>query len=162
MGVSGGREGGAAAPAAKEEAKEQASAEGSGPPAAAGVEARGRVGHREADAVTGSGSKDCAVTLVERKTGLVLVGKLRARTAEPLSRRVARLIRGVGRVERVTGDNGAESHDDARVERLTGAALLLRAAVSSVGERRQRERQRSAAPVPAEGGGHGRPESASM
>ena len=46
------------------------------------VEARGRVGHWEADTVAGTGSKDCVVTLVERKTGLVLVGKLSDRTKE--------------------------------------------------------------------------------
>src|SRR5687768_4386089 len=39
------------------------------------VEARDRVGHWEADTVAGTGSKDCVVTLVERRTGLVLIGK---------------------------------------------------------------------------------------
>ncbi len=50
------------------------------------VEAREVVGHREADTVAGAGSKDCAATLVERKTGPVLVGKLADRTAASLSR----------------------------------------------------------------------------
>src|SRR5215213_7623470 len=45
------------------------------------VEARQRVGHWEADTVAGAGTKDCVATLVERKTGLVLVGKLEDRTA---------------------------------------------------------------------------------
>src|SRR5918911_961978 len=40
------------------------------------VEARREVGHWEADTVAGGGSKDCVATLVERKTGLVLIGKL--------------------------------------------------------------------------------------
>ncbi len=51
------------------------------------VEARGRVGHWEADTVAGANSKDCVLTLVERKTELVLIGKLADRTADSLSRR---------------------------------------------------------------------------
>ena len=68
------------------------------------VEARERVGHWEADTVMGSGTRDCVVTLVERKTGLVLVGKLADRTAGALCRRLTRLIRGAGRVETVTAE----------------------------------------------------------
>src|SRR5687767_4196509 len=84
------------------------------------VEARGRVGHWEADTVAGASAKDCVATLVERKTGLVLIGKLEDRTARGLSRRLTRLIRGAGRVETVTADNGTEFHDYRRIERLTG------------------------------------------
>ena len=75
--------------------------------------------------MAGAGSKDCVMTLVERKTGLVLVGKLADKTAGGLSRRLARLIRGAGRVETVTADNGTEFHDYPRVERLTGAAFYF-------------------------------------
>src|SRR5215203_6886886 len=89
------------------------------------VEARERVGHWEADTVAGSGSKDCVATPVERKTGLVLIGKLVDRTAGSLSRRLTRLIRGAGRVETVTADNGTEFHDYRRVERLTGARFYF-------------------------------------
>lgn len=89
------------------------------------VEARSRVGHWEADTVMGSGSKDCVATLVERKTGLVLIGKLSDRAARTLSQRLTRLIRGAGRVETVTADNGTEFHDYQRVERLTGAAFYF-------------------------------------
>jgi IS30 family transposase len=86
------------------------------------VEARGRIGHWEADTVAGSGSKDCVLTLVERKTGLVLIGKLADRTAEGLSRRAVSLMRRPGAsFETVTADNGTEFHSYERVERLTGA-----------------------------------------
>lgn len=44
------------------------------------VEARGNVGHWEADTV--ARARDCVLTLVERKTGLALVGKLKDRTTE--------------------------------------------------------------------------------
>jgi transposase, IS30 family len=89
------------------------------------VESREQAGHWEADTVAGSGSKDCVVTPVERKTGLVLVGKLADRTARALSRRLTRLIRGAGRVETVAADNGTEFHDYQRVEGLTGAAFYF-------------------------------------
>jgi IS30 family transposase len=89
------------------------------------VETRERVGHWEADTVAGAGTKDCVVTLVERKTGLVLIGKLADRTAGGLSRRLTRLIRGAGRVETVTADNGTEFRDYERIERLTGATFYF-------------------------------------
>jgi transposase, IS30 family len=89
------------------------------------VEARREVGHWEADTVMGAGGKDCVATLVERRTGLVLIGKLSDRTARSLSRRLTRLIRSAGRVETVTADNGTEFHDYRRVERLTGAEFYF-------------------------------------
>jgi transposase, IS30 family len=90
------------------------------------VESRASVGHWEADTVAGAGAKDCVLTLVERKTGLVLVGKLSNRTAGGLSRRAVRLIRGSGaRFETVTADNGTEFHDYGRIERLTGAVFYF-------------------------------------
>jgi IS30 family transposase len=51
------------------------------------VEGRTDVGHWEVDTVMGSGSKDCIISLVERKTGLLLIGKLADRTTESLNRR---------------------------------------------------------------------------
>ena len=90
------------------------------------VEARERVGHWEADTVAGAGSKDCVATLVERKSGLVLIGKLADRTARSLSRRAVSLMRSSGAsFETVTADNGTEFHDYRRVERLTGAAFYF-------------------------------------
>ena len=90
------------------------------------VEARDRVGHWEADTVAGAVSKDCVVTLVERKTGLVLIGKLADRTAESLSRRVVSLMSSSGaRFETVTADNGTEFHDYKRIEGRTGAVFYF-------------------------------------
>lgn len=90
------------------------------------VETRQEVGHWEADTVAGSGAKDCVVTLVERKTGLVLVGKLRDRTTESLNKRVVRLIsQHRGRFETVTADNGTEFHGYEGVERRTGATFYF-------------------------------------
>ena len=90
------------------------------------VESRRHIGHWEADTVAGASSKDCVATLVERKTGLVLIGKLKDRTARSLSRRATSLIRRhAGRFETVTADNGTEFHDYQRIERLTGAAFYF-------------------------------------
>ncbi len=90
------------------------------------VESRGRVGHWEAATVAGSGSRDCVVTLVERQTGLVMIGKLGDRTAAGLSRRVTRLVRRHGGAfETVTADNGTEFHDYQRIEGLTGVAFYF-------------------------------------
>jgi IS30 family transposase len=90
------------------------------------VEARERVGHWEADTVAGASSKDCVVTLVERKTGLVLIGKLRDRTAGSLSRRVVSLMSRRGaRFETVTADNGTEFHDYRRIEQRRGVVFYF-------------------------------------
>ena len=90
------------------------------------VESREVVGHWEADTVMGAGSKDCVVTLVERKTGLVLVGKLSDRTKESFNRRVLRLIRQhAGAFVTVTADNGTEMHGYGRIEASTGVAFYF-------------------------------------
>ena len=57
----------------------------------AAADNRSRVGHWEADTVLGDG-KPCVVTLVERKTGYLEIGKLNARTSQQLSRRTTQLI----------------------------------------------------------------------
>ena len=90
------------------------------------VETRSRVGHWEADTVMGTGSKDCVTTLVERKTGLVLIGKLKDRTTASLNRRVISLVgRHGGRFETVTADNGTEFHGYGGIERRTGVTFYF-------------------------------------
>lgn len=81
------------------------------------VETRQVVGHWEIDTVMGTGSLDCIVTLVERKTGMVLIGKLRDRTTESVNQRVIRLItRRRLPFRTITADNGTEFHDYRRIE----------------------------------------------
>jgi IS30 family transposase len=90
------------------------------------VETRRQLGHWEIDTVMGTGSLDCIVTLVERKTGLVLIGKLRDRTTESLNRRVIRLMRWhEGPFATVTADNGTEFHDYKGVEGRTGVTFYF-------------------------------------
>ena len=59
----------------------------------AGAQNRSRVGHLEADTIIGNISdKHCVLTLVDRKSGYVMIGKLEARTVEATNRRALRLI----------------------------------------------------------------------
>jgi IS30 family transposase len=71
------------------------------------VETRQQAGHWEIDTVMGTGSKDCIVSLVERKSGLLLIGKLADRTTASLNRRVIHLInQHDGPFKTITSDNG--------------------------------------------------------
>jgi transposase, IS30 family len=56
------------------------------------IETRRYKGHWEIDTVMGQGSKDCIVTLTERKTGFVMIGKLNDRTTHSLNKRTLALI----------------------------------------------------------------------
>jgi IS30 family transposase len=86
---------------------------------------RSRLGHWEADTVLGHG-KPCVVTLVERKTGYVQIGKLTARTSEQLSRRAIQLIQRQPRpVRTITADNGTEFHSYTHIENATDARFYF-------------------------------------
>jgi transposase, IS30 family len=92
----------------------------------ASVETRRQVGHWEIDTVMGTGSKDCIVSLVERKTGLLLIGKLEDRTTESLNRRVIGIIKRHGRAfATITSDNGTEFHHYERIEERTKALFYF-------------------------------------
>ena len=92
----------------------------------AAVETRRHIGHWEIDTVMGTGSKDCIVTLVERKTGVLLIGKLEDRTTASLNRRVIHLIKWHGGAfETSTSDNGTEFHDYQRIEARTKATFYF-------------------------------------
>jgi IS30 family transposase len=84
------------------------------------VERRRQIGHWEIDTVMGESlgeSSDCILTVVERKTGYVLIGKLGARTAAEANRALLELMdRHPGRVRTITSDNGTEFHWYAQIE----------------------------------------------
>ena len=86
----------------------------------AAVETRRQVGHWEIDTVMGQSlgeSSDCILTLVERKSGYVLIGKLRARTVEQASKATLALMRRhPGQFKTITSDNGTEFHGYAQIE----------------------------------------------
>jgi IS30 family transposase len=84
-----------------------------------GAETRSRFGHWECDTMLGAGQAGpCVLTLVERKSGFVAVGKLRQRTGADVNQRAHRLIRAQPRrVRTLTVDNGTEFHSYAALER---------------------------------------------
>jgi len=87
----------------------------------ASVEQRTTVGHWEGDTLVGTGAPDCVATLVERKTGFAMLGKLRNRTSRGMTQRLRRLTRRASHLfKTLTVDNGTEFHDYQAVERTTG------------------------------------------
>ena len=89
------------------------------------VETRRQSGHWEIDTVMGSTS-DCVVTLVERKSGYLLVGKMRARTTAELNRATfALMCRHPERFRTITADNGTEFHDYRSLEAVTGVPFYF-------------------------------------
>lgn len=92
----------------------------------ASVENRRQVGHWEIDTVMGKGSNHCLVSLVERKSGYLLIGKLKARTVAETDARTIRLIRRhVDRFTTITADNGTEFHGYQNIERATGVPFYF-------------------------------------
>ena len=89
------------------------------------MENRRRMGHWEIDPVLGRG-KECVGTLVERKSGYVLIGKLDARTVEQTSARTLQLMkRPPGRFLSVTSDHGTEFHGYEQIEAGSGVKFYF-------------------------------------
>lgn len=92
----------------------------------ASVETRKTVGHWEGDTVVGGKDKDCITTLVERKTGFALIGKLPDRSKLATSDRLIDLILySEVDFQTITVDNGTEFHDYERVEDETGVPIYF-------------------------------------
>lgn len=91
-----------------------------------GAKNRSRVGHLEGDTVIGSSDKHCILTLVDRKTGHVRIGKLRQRTVGEANRRAIRLMRRAPRrTITLTLDNGTEFHGYKQLEKATGVKVYF-------------------------------------
>lgn len=91
-----------------------------------GVESRRTREHLEIDTVMGTGSKHCIVTIVERKSGYVMIGKLRDRTTRSLNKRCIQLLeRESVRFKTVTADNGTEFHQYPEIEEVTGVKFYF-------------------------------------
>jgi IS30 family transposase len=93
------------------------------------VEGRKQIGHWEIDTMMGQSlgeSSDCIVTLVERKSGYVTIGKLAARTVAATNRAVLGLMRRQrGKFRTITADNGTEFHGYAALEARTGVRFYF-------------------------------------
>jgi len=90
------------------------------------VDQRGRIGDWEGDTVMGTGSLHCLLTLVERKSGVTLIRKLKARTAAEVTAATATVIaRMPHKFHTLTFDNGTEFHDYERLERRFGVTCYF-------------------------------------
>ena len=90
------------------------------------VETRRFLGHWEIDTVVGRGSKDCIATLVERKSGYTLIGKLPDRTTKSLNQRCIKLIdRESARFMTITADNGTKFHQYPVIEAATNTRFYF-------------------------------------
>ena len=93
----------------------------------AAVEARQQLGHWEADTMLGAGQAGpCVLSMVERKTGYVLLGKLRQRTSAEVNQHARHLIQVQPHpVRTITVDNGTEFHEYAALEQATAARFYF-------------------------------------
>ncbi len=86
------------------------------------VEARIEIGHWEIDTVMGNEhGRNSVLTLVERATGYLVMGKLaRHCAADAVARCIELIERRGGRVATITADNGTEFHSYKQIEAATG------------------------------------------
>lgn len=81
------------------------------------VDTRKYKGHWEIDTVHGRGSNHCIVTLLERKTGYVMIGKLVNKSTAALNKKTISLInRDPLNFKTITSDNGTEFHQYKKIE----------------------------------------------
>ena len=93
----------------------------------AAAEQRTEVGHWEGDTLLGAGQAGpCVLSLVERKTGYLVLGKLQRRCSTEVNRRARGLIVAQPRaVQTITVDNGTEFHEYAALERATATRFYF-------------------------------------
>lgn len=91
------------------------------------AERRSAVGHWEGDTMLGAGQAGpCVLSLVDRQTGYVALGKLRRRTSAEVNRRARALIHAQPQpVHTITVDNGTEFHGYAALEEATGTRFYF-------------------------------------
>jgi IS30 family transposase len=91
------------------------------------VETRGIIGHWEIDTVKGDDqARHTILTIVERKTGFVQIGKLARHNAAETSARCVELIqRDRRRFATITADNGSEFHGYTDIEAATGVEFYF-------------------------------------
>jgi IS30 family transposase len=91
------------------------------------IETRAEPGHWEIDTVVGPDrGRHSIVTLVERMTGYVVMGKIERHTAAECSAKIIELLaRHAGRVLTITADNGSEFHGYKDVEAATGVVFYF-------------------------------------
>ena len=89
------------------------------------VDRRSRLGDWEIDTVHGT-TKAGVVTIVERRSGLVRIGKLKRITKEQTEKRTIRLLLNErDQVKNITADNGGEFHGYRRIERALETSVYF-------------------------------------
>ena len=87
---------------------------------------RSRKGHYEVDTVMGRGSKHCIMTMVDRKTGYLIIRKLRRRTTAEVNAELQKIFEGGKHTFRtITADNGTEFHQYDQIEQKTGVLFYF-------------------------------------
>ena len=85
------------------------------------INTRSEFGHWEGDTVMGKDRHQCILTLVERKTGITRMAKIRNRTAALTAKAVIAIIeREPWLFKTITFDNGTEFHSYKDIEKATG------------------------------------------
>jgi IS30 family transposase len=85
---------------------------------------RSRIGHWEIDTVMGKGGRPCILTMVDRKTGYLIIWKLKSRTTAEVNAALFQIIQ-THRVKSITADNGTEFHQFRIVEEKTGVLFYF-------------------------------------
>ena len=90
------------------------------------INSRIEFGHWEGDTVMGKDHHQCIITLVERKTGLTKMAKLRNRTAAATVKAINAIIKGEPWLfKTITFDNGTEFHSYKDIEEATGVVCYF-------------------------------------
>ncbi len=90
------------------------------------VDARCRLGDWELDTVIGKGHRQALVTLVERKSRLTLIAKVKQKTASAVSEAIIQLLKPLAeRVHTLTADNGKEFAQHEKIANALGAKFYF-------------------------------------
>ena len=90
------------------------------------AEYRLQIGHAEGDTVIGSDKRHCVLTVVDRKTGYVVIEKMTSRTKEQANAAMCRAIdKFFGTIKTITLDNGTEFHGYKEVEQKKAVEIYF-------------------------------------
>ena len=96
------------------------------------VDEKSRIGDWEIDTVMGKGNKQAVVTINERLSGFVLIGKVAKKTTEAVTRMAVELLKPYkDRVLTITADNGKEFADFKYIEKKIDTKVFFATPYSS-------------------------------
>ncbi len=86
------------------------------------IESRAQIGHWEVDTIIGANHKHAIVSLVERRSGFVLLKKVNSKCAKDVEQAVCAMLKPyLARVKTITSDNGKEFANHQTMERELNA-----------------------------------------